>query len=78
LLYVAGTFDKINDIGCIGIAVWNLETHLWKCLYHPKFSFDSITAMTIDNENEEFLVAGNIILYSFQAINISLIYNFII
>ena len=49
-LFVAGTFHFVDGKECSTIAVWEMSTNKWTCLYDPIHGISSVTTMLFKND----------------------------
>lgn len=49
-LFVAGTFHFVDGKECSTVAVWEMATNKWTCLYDPIHGISSVTTMLFKND----------------------------
>lgn len=48
-LFVSGSFHYVNNTPCTTVAVWEMSTNTWTCLYDPIHGISTVTAMLYEN-----------------------------
>jgi hypothetical protein len=49
-LFVAGAFRYVNGMNCSTVAVWEMSSNTWTCLYDPSHGISSVTAMLYSSD----------------------------